>query len=399
MKKALLSTTVLLALAVTSVPAAAQTKKAPAETLDQPIELKVGGFMSWYATYANQRKSTFAGPITPVAIGDYNHYDIMGNAEVYFSGSTTLSNGVKIGAMVQLEAGTDSATTDQVIDEAYMTVDTSFGRFIVGNVKNVSNQMSVLAPDTSTLAMQESDFRRLISVPVGFSYNKSSYASLDDISTKFSYITPTLSGFTFGVSLMPGNSVKGQDADNLLIGTNRVKPFKHGADTTLVFEHDFGSFNLSTSASYTMYKPNMRQNGVAVSKEQDIHQYGGGLSIKAGNLTVGGSYFNVNMKREIAAALNNVANIANGEIWDFGIQYAAGPYEFGLNFYQSRAESIIMPFGKDIFTFYEASAKYKIISGVNAFVDIGYLDFDSATPIKGTSNKGVAIATGMTLAF
>lgn len=163
--------------------------------------------------------------------------------------------------MIQLEAGTDSDTSDHTIDETYMTVDSKIGRIIAGNVKNVSNQMSVTSPNVSTLGVQETDFRRVITVPAYFSYNKATYALLDDISTKLSYITPTVSGFTAGISLMPGNKKKGKDDDNLLIPSGGIKLFKYGADAAALFQHDFGSFDLEASTSYTVYKPNLRANG------------------------------------------------------------------------------------------------------------------------------------------
>lgn len=398
MKKILLSTTVLFAFAAAAFPAAAQTKASAAETVDQPIELKLGGFMTWYGTYANQQRTTLKmSGNTPTAIGGYNNVDLIGNAEIYFSGSATLSNDMKIGVMVQLEAGTDSDTSDHVIDETYMTLDTKVGRFIAGNVKNVSNQMAVVAPDASTLGIQETDFRRVVMAPALFSYNKASYATLDDISTKISYITPMMGGFTLGVSLMPGNKTKGKDADNLLIPNDGMKLFKNGVDAVALYQYDFGSFNVAASGSYTVYKPNLRANGDA-AKEKNINEYGGGLNINAGNLTVGGSYHYVNVSEEVAVFMNPFANIAKGSVWDFGVTYVAGPFEFGLNYFESRADSLTAE-GKDIFRFYEASGKYKIISGVEAFIDLGYLDFDSANRNRGLSNKGFATAIGMNLYF
>lgn len=74
--------------------------------------------------------------------------------------------------MIQLEAGTDSDTSDHTIDETYMTVDSKIGRIIAGNVKNVSNQMSVTSPNVSTLGVQETDFRRVITVPAYFPITK-----------------------------------------------------------------------------------------------------------------------------------------------------------------------------------------------------------------------------------
>ncbi len=381
-------------------PFAATAQTATVEAFDQPVELQLGGYMTWYGTYTNQKRTTLKqlSATSAMPIGEYNNFDVMGNAEIYFSGSTTLQNGVKIGAMVQLEAGTDSDTSDHTIDETYMTVDSKIGRLIVGNVKNVSNQMSVTSPNVSTLGVQETDFRRVVTVPAYFSYNKATYALLDDISTKISYITPTVSGFTAGISLMPGNKKKGKDDDNLLIPSGGIKLFKYGADATALFQHDFGSFDLETSASYTVYKPNLRAND-EWAKEKNINEYGAGLNISFGNWSVGGSYHYTNMSRDTAEFLNPYANVAKGTSWDAGVKFSAGPFAASADVFQSRADSLTVEGKKDVFSMYQLSAQYKILAGIDVFADLAYLDFKSASDIRGLSNKGPAVAIGMNLNF
>ncbi len=401
MKKHLFSAVLFSAATALSFPVAAQTK-ATVEAFDQPIELQLGGYMTWYGTYGNQHKNTQT--VSGTNVGEYNNFDLMGNAEIYFSGKTKLQNGVEIGAMVQLKAGTDSDTSNHVIDETYMTIDSKIGRIIAGNVKNVSNQMSVTAPSVSTLGEQETDFTRVLAVPRRFSYNKATYALLDDISTKLSYITPTVSDFTFGISLMPGNKTKGKDSNTLLIPNDGIKLFKYGADAAALYEHDFGKFNLSASATYTIYKPNLHANATLVPaaafiKEKNIKEYGAGVNVGIGNWTVGGSYHYTNMSMNTAAFMNPYANVAKGAAWDIGVKYTAGPFETSATVLQSRAESINVNGKKDIYTQYQLSGKYNIIKGISAFMDLAYLNFDSASANKSLSNKGPAVAIGMNLNF
>ena len=395
MKKHLLYAALISATTFLSFPAFAQTK-ATAKPLDQPIELQVGGYMSWYGTYGNQRKTTTTN--TGRAVGEYNNFDLMGSAEIYFSGKTKLQNDIEIGAMVQLKAGTDSDTNNHVIDETYMTVDSKIGRIIAGNVKNVSYQMSVIAPTASSIGVQETDFTRILVVPAGFAYNKATYALLDDVSTKMSYITPTFSDLTFGVSIMPGNKTKGKDSNTLLIPNDGIKLFKYGADAAVLYEHDFGSFNIEASATYTIYKPNLHANA-NLGKEKNIKEYGGGLNIGIGNWTIGGSYHYTNMSQETAAFLIPRANVAKGAAWDAGVKFTAGPVETSVNVLQSRAESLTVNGKKDIYTQYQLSGKYNIIKGVSAFADLGYMYFRSASNNRDLSNKGPVAAIGMNLNF
>ncbi len=391
MKKAVFSAVLFSAASLLSFPASATT-----ETFDLPIELQLGGFMTWYGTYGNQRKMTTTN--TGRIVGEYNNFDLMGDAEIYFSGKTKLQNGVKIGALIQLKAGTDSDTNNHVIDETYMTVDSKIGRIIIGNTKNVSKKMSIIAPSVSSLGVQETDFRRILIVPAGFAYNKATYPLLDNISTKISYITPTFSDLTFGVSLMPGNKNKGKDSNNLLIPDDGIKLFKYGVDAAALYEHDFDGYSLSASATYTVYKPNLQANAIP-GKEKDIKEYGGGLNIGIGNWTIGGSYHYTNMSQETAAFLIPRANVAKGAAWDAGVKFTAGPVETSANVLQSRADSLLVNGKKDIYTQYQLSGKYNIIKGVSAFADLGYMYFRSASNNRALSNKGPVAAVGMNLNF
>ncbi|MCP4393231.1 MAG: porin, partial [Alphaproteobacteria bacterium] len=130
MKKILLGTTALVAAGVIS--SAAQAS--------EPIKLEVGGYMDWWVAAVDQKE-------------DYenetgiqsNNVDVFGNGEIHFKGSTTLDNGVKLGVQVELEGGNRSESDP--IDESYITVDSQYGRVVLGSDDNVAYSMHVSAPD------------------------------------------------------------------------------------------------------------------------------------------------------------------------------------------------------------------------------------------------------------
>ena len=112
MKNAVLGTTALVAVgALAAAPASAAEK----------IQLGVGGYMQ--STYFYQDSDEPAG--TPSRISD----KVTQEGEIFFTGTTTLDNGLKFGVNVQLEAYT---STDQ-IDETYIFVEGSFGRVLLGS--------------------------------------------------------------------------------------------------------------------------------------------------------------------------------------------------------------------------------------------------------------------------
>lgn len=371
------------------------------------IELKTGGFMTFYGAYAKQKKQTevLTGINIPAAayasrpIGSYNKADLMGNAEVYFSGKHEFENGTALSAMIQLEAGTDSDTSNNVVDETYMTFDSKAGRFIAGNVKNVSNMLAVRSRTVSTIGFQETDFKRMIVIPALFAYNKATYATLDDISTKLSYISPEMAGFTVAVSAMPGNKTKGKDADNLLIPTDGTKIFKYGFDSVVKYSHDFDAFKMEIGATYSTYKPNMRANDLP-GKEKNTNEYGGGLLISTDTWSFGGSYHYVNAT-EAAGIMAAVAQTMgpHGWVWEIGATYTHNDFSASVNYMHSLADSFIDEGRKDKYDQYQIAGKYKIDTGIEAFADFAYLKYDAVRQDKGLSNKGFAATVGVNLFF
>ena len=102
MKKALLATSAIIAAGVIAAPAIAAEKKAAG-----PIALKLGGYFTLMGVHTSQDD----GAGQP---GNNLHDNmITREAEVSFSGSTTLDNGVSVGVDVQLEAETCGDQVDE----------------------------------------------------------------------------------------------------------------------------------------------------------------------------------------------------------------------------------------------------------------------------------------------
>lgn len=370
------------------------------------VELRLGGYMMFYGAFADQRKTAVVPtqisypPLTArtKAVGDYNKADLMGDAEIWFSGEHAFDGERKIAAMVQLKGGTDSGTSTHVIDQTYMTFDFEIGRIVAGNVKNASNMLAVRSPTASLIGFQETDFTRMIAVPALFAYNKATYATLDDISTKLVYITPEIGGFSLGVALMPGNKVKGRDADNLLIPNDGLKIFKRGADATALYTRKFGKVRADVSASLSVYKPNFAANGIA-DAEKNVNEYGAGAVFAVENWSFGGSYHFVNSPKSAARAAAAVQTMgAHGASWETGVKYEKGKFAASANFMRSRADSFTAD-GMDVYTQCQTSVRYAFAEGADVFVDAARLRFDAANPDSALSNKGFAVALGVNLTF
>jgi hypothetical protein len=128
-------------------------------------------------------------------------------SEIYFSGKTTMDNGVKMGVMVQLEGETSG---DQ-IDNTYIWASGGFGRVEYGETWGVSLMMS--AGSVGDLINGHGDFASNGAHPGTNGQFIDTYGGdagiLATPEQKVSYYTPRMGGIQMGVSYVPENNTGG----------------------------------------------------------------------------------------------------------------------------------------------------------------------------------------------
>ena len=129
MKKHLLSTSAI-ALAVASVGAPGSA---------QEWDMKWGGYHSSHVGYVNVDSNT------PAHIGgDFDGVDVYTEAEIQFTPSVKLDNGLTFGVNVQYESTTNGGA---FVDESYLTISSdTLGKIDIGNTNSVGYNMIVAAP-------------------------------------------------------------------------------------------------------------------------------------------------------------------------------------------------------------------------------------------------------------
>src|SRR5690606_13221642 len=175
------------------------------------------------------------------------------NSEIFFVGTATLDNGLKFGVNVQLEANSNAA--DQ-IDESFLFVEGSFGRFNLGSENSAGYLMTYAAPNvglgvnsTSILTgflpnsgFDATDHAGFFRGPLG-----STYVELDrsNDSEKLTYFTPRFSGFQFGASYIPdpAEDSNAQPHDDTV-------GFRDGFSFGANFVESFNGFDVAVSGRY-----------------------------------------------------------------------------------------------------------------------------------------------------
>lgn len=372
---------------------------------EESFELQTQGFLTWYAGFAKQNNTVYvegSDPTSPTALGTgsgrlsgYDKASLITDGEIDFVGTYKFNKDNKLSFFMSLDVIRDNVN----VDLSYFMWDNKAGRFIVGNSKNVSNMMAVTAPDAGTLGIQDTYATNLIALPYGFAVNPATYSIVDNDTAKVSYISPEMGGLQLGATVMPSDA--GLSASDAFYVSEETR-LKFGANVAALYTKDFGKTVLSVSANYAYAKPTfkgMNYSGTDV-EEKNVHQYGGGISIQRGNLTVGGSVNVVNTSDEIGRHFYiGGRNLAKGVSWDFGVGYNFGPLETSMSMIQSRANSFFEKGKKDVYTLGLLAVRYHITKGLSVYGEGGYINFNSARQDDDYSNDSPLFTMGVTVRF
>ena len=378
MKKILVASTALVAASVMSAGAASASEK---------IKLELGGYSKWWVVGAWQDNS-FQGANQ----ADYNNVDIKGDNEVFFTGSTTLDNGVKVGINIELEAGGDQDQRNDTIDKSNVFIEGGFGKFIVGSEANGAALLHVMAPDAAGNTDSDGVLTGgwAIVKPTNFNGKVVTSIDTDGDAEGITYVAPTFYGLTLGATYKPNSTQDDRTTTKLNNNNNVVAGEIYGVGA--LYANTFGAVDLKVSAGWATYDV---EAGVAA--KSGVNEGTMGAQLGYAGFTLGGSYRVSNGNQAVAAA--NAVGGTNAKVWDAGLQYASGPYAISFIYLQSKSESQQVRGQDDEFTVYQVSGKYALGPGVDVLATLGRAEYDAASTAEADSNEGWAVMTGLSLAF
>ncbi|MCA1907009.1 MAG: porin [Magnetospirillum sp.] len=396
MKKILVASTALVAAGMITAGSAAASEK---------IKLNLGGYSKWWVVGAWQDDSFESATSTAAGDGQgsASSVDVKGENEVWFGGSTTLDNGLKVGIDMQLRAGgtTDTVSGD-TIDESYVWVEGGFGKVIVGTENNGTYLLHVTAPDAAgnwneggvmmgNLAIAKPS--NVTSLPNG----NTTAIITDGDADKITYVAPAFYGLTLGATYVPNANEDNQNVFNQTTGQTAPAASEiYGVGA--LYANTFGGVGVKVSAGWVTYDI---AQGTSRSNE-----YAFGTQLSYAGFTLGGSYRDVN--QNASGGVNSVTNptTASGYGWDIGLQYATGPYAVSLAYFNSKVNGSTTAgtgVGEDEITAYQLSGKYNMGAGVDVLASIGHIEYDDesakTTNADNNHNEGWTVMTGLSLQF
>ena len=361
MKKILLGTS---ALAV----AGAFAGQANAATWD----LDWGGYFEASVGYAS-----VDGP----AGTDFDGIDVLQDAEIQFTPSITLDNGLTFGVDIQLEGNaSDLGGTPDTIDESFAFVKGSFGQILIGSENSAGYKMSYGAPDVTWIGINSGSLTAFIpneqpSVFRGVGGTSFVEVARNNDSQRITYFSPRFSGFQVGASYARDGEQDNSSQVDINAGGRLHDIYDIGAN----YVNSFGAFDVAVAGRYGTGT----LEGAGGAADLDPTVYAFGVNLGYAGVTVGGSY---------AKSEDDVA-IRNGDFFDIGVSYKTGPWGASLTYSNGELDT------GDERDQYLAGVTYKLGPGVTAGAYVGYLDYSAGAGTGRTSVDGFVVGTGFKLNF
>jgi hypothetical protein len=353
MKKTLLATTALAALGAVAVagPAMAAEK----------IKLSVGGYMEQWFGY---------GSSDVADENDRSGFDQQSDSEIFFSGKTTLDNGLTVGVNVQLEG---ESSADE-IDEAYAFVQGSFGEFGMGSENGPAYKMH-FGLASHGAGIDEGDGPNWIAGLNSALNRSSTSAGIDNDNNKIWYISPRVQGIQVGISYAPNDA---QDSDVAPNGSDTFRDDQFSVAANLI--QTFGDVKVMLSAGY-----HDAGDDDDLAANSDIESISTGMRLGFGGFSVNGVYSELE---------NEVTNL-DRTVYGAGVTYAAGPMAVSLNWLAGEDDTNGDEEQQDLF---ELGLSYTLGPGIQARGSFFYGENDDGAAATAEA-EGMAIVGGLKIGF
>lgn len=199
------------------------------------VSLKLGGFGEFWAGYGDNDK----------AAGVNGNFDVKQDIEIYFKGEETLDNGLKVGVMLEMEAGNgNDLTGSSLFDESYAYVKASWGQLNIGNNDLATGYVGGVST-VGPVGIIKSDAHDWLPGNAELS-NTDVDLGMGD-AQNITYFTPRVAGFQAIFSFSPDSSDNGAtDFDDQ--ETTGVHNALSGA---IKYSGKLGGTSLSLGAGYT----------------------------------------------------------------------------------------------------------------------------------------------------
>jgi predicted porin len=360
MKKLLLATTSLFGAGIIASPAMAA----------DGIKLAIGGYFkeAYMVVFDDDGEGEFGN--------EHNTDGFFNDAEVHFTGSTVLDNGLEVGARIELEGEND----DDQIDEAWIYFSGGFGEIRIGSDDDALANACIVPPggtgNFSAFSPNQWGGNGSLLFGIFGTFSSNSICTGVDNkgdAQKLIYITPNFGGFQLTASYTPDGVAEDHvDGAGPHVGMPSHTPLESRHNVSVYGTYSFEGDGWGLTAGLGgAWQGHVEEGGTdAHIREQDFYQ--AGLNVTFGNFAIGiaGEYYNDvfsfsadgdNLDIDIWVA--GVGASYTLDAWTFGLQYSHREDDIGGN------ATPLDNFTQDRVV---ATANYALGPGINVDGEVGY---------------------------
>lgn len=374
MKKLLVATTALVAVAAVSSAQAAD-----------PIKLTVGGHMNQWVGFADNEDDNSAAA--------YNAIGTFSDAEIYFRGSTKLDNGLTVGVNMDLESsgnndGASNSYGSGTFDDTFLSVSSAdLGTVKVGSTKGVGYGMSHAHGDVG-IGLDDSDataFAKMATPTAGTAFDLDTKTSSADGHGIF-YTSPNFGGVQVGASYALATQAGNTLVDLKTDGNDAI--YNYG----ISYNGDFSGVSVGADL---IGETTSRGGDGGVGDGYDSDAVRAGVSVGVAGFTIAGAYIE---EENYAGTLDR-----DSDAWEVGVKYATGPYAVSLGYLQRNVEiSGAAAATEDQADFLIASGSYDLGAGVTFAGSVFNIETDDSQITAANStleNDNWGLAVGLKVSF
>lgn len=387
MRKSTIESLASVAIGIWSAAIAADAAAQAPRRAPPSIRVTVGGYMEQSFGYAHNLAGVRVSQarqtgFVPVVVARPNRFAQQADSEIWFSGRSTLPNGLTVGFVVQLEGNTQFG--DQ-IDESYLFVQGGFGRLLLGSENDAAYLQHVSAPRAgATWGVLESPVTGWVYTPRFVSMLSTTAPTTTGDDQKLTYFTPRWSGIQLGGSLTPNDK---QDTREF---SDRTRDRTNITSLSASGRWKFGEVAFASSAGW-VHAGAVRNDALAADRRRRLDDWAAGAEARYRGAALGAGF------RRLA----NRGGANDGHALAVGIAQEVGPAAVSLGILRSRVAGTATAPGRDRGDILVLSASYQLARGVS-LVGAGFLArYDNGLSRFGAEdrNRGGGVVSGLRLNF
>lgn len=356
------------------------------------------------------------------------------DTEIHVKADGKTDNGLKYGALVELEADVngsdeDTANTRDNSKRTFIYVETAYGRTEAGANYSANDSLRV---DASNIARASGgiagDFYRYVefgnSSVVG-SANQSTAqffvapGLVTDVglpgdlqgatdthgdtatANKLTYYTPRYYGVQGGLSYTPDADERGSALGfssrkrAATVGSTTARDFEDVWNAALNYEGQYNQIGIQASAQGEVGNYKGSNGGVVANSRDDLEGYALGLGANYAGFSVAGSWGTVDEFGQISSQGQEI------NYWTLGGAYEFGPFGASVTYLDSTSEAANVLNSARVdaeFNNLVLGADYQLAPGLMPYVEVSFFDSDDNRPAT-IDNDGTVILVGTELNF